>query len=186
MKKWSEVKESVWNKLFIDPNVDPVDNYAKMFQPLANECLVIMANGVAPKIVAYEVTTTTDNETITMPEDFISYLNRFEQVNDTDTDVCFTFIGKRGLLIGTAGTYRIYYNALWPTITTENISSDSDLGVESSVLTCVPTYIASQVLAQDDIQRSIILKNEFELMLSRLDTGVLFNSESFSSVGGWY
>lgn len=59
-------------------------------------------------------------------------------------------------------------------------------GISSSVLDCLPTYIASALLAQDDLQRSAILRNEFETMAQRLDTHILFENESFTSPGGWY
>lgn len=186
MKKWSEIKEAVWHKLFIDPDVDPIDNYARAFQTLANECLVLIATGVMPKVSTVDITTTQDNVVVTMPEDFISYLNRFEQLSDSSVDVCFTFVGRNKLKVEKAGTYRVYYNAYWPAIEQSHINEDSVLQIDLAVLNCLPTYMASQVLAQDDIQRSMILKNEFELLVSRLDNGVLYNAESFDNDGGWY
>ena len=59
-------------------------------------------------------------------------------------------------------------------------------GIPSSVLECLPTYIAATLLEQDDLQRSMILRNEFETMINRLETNVLYEEEKFTSPGGWY
>ena len=84
------------------------------------------------------------------------------------------------------GDYKLLYNALWHEITTTDITEDSELEIDASVLNCLPTYMASQLLSQDDIQRSTILKNEFELMLARLDTNIMYESNHYQSTGGWY
>ena len=60
------------------------------------------------------------------------------------------------------------------------------INIDVSVLNLLPTYIASQVLAQDDIQRSVILKNEFEVMLSRLYNENMYAVKHYESKGGWY
>lgn len=59
-------------------------------------------------------------------------------------------------------------------------------GIPSSILECLPTYIAATLLEQDDLQRSMILRNEYETMIHRLETNVLFENENFTSPGGWY
>lgn len=59
-------------------------------------------------------------------------------------------------------------------------------GIYSSVLDCLPTYIAAQLLAQDDLQKSSILKNEFEVLCQRLENNIMYQNESFKSPGGWY
>ena len=59
-------------------------------------------------------------------------------------------------------------------------------GIYSSVLDCLPTYMASQLIAQDDVQKSTILRNEFEVLAQRLETNIMYQNESFRSEGGWY
>ena len=83
------------------------------------------------------------------------------------------------------GKYKIFYNATWE-IVEDDFASDDELKIDVSVLHCVPSYVASQLLSQDDVQRSVRLQNEFELMLSRLDTNVMNQENHFRSVGGWY
>lgn len=59
-------------------------------------------------------------------------------------------------------------------------------GISSSVLECLPTYIASQLLLQDDAQKSTMLRNEFEVLVQRLENNIMFQNESFVSKGGWF
>ena len=59
-------------------------------------------------------------------------------------------------------------------------------GIPSQVLECLPSYIAATFLEQDDLQRAMILRNEFESMVQRLEDRVFYENESFVSSGGWY
>ncbi len=125
-----------------------------------------------------------DNPVIKMPDDFISFTNMINYHNG-EPDPTLIYLGDKSLKLNGAGKYTIYYNAEW-----ENIPDNPDdklvLNIDSSVLNVLPTYIASQLLAQDDIQRSTMLKNDFELMLSRMDTDIFYQENHFKSTGGWY
>lgn len=248
MKKWSEIKQATLDKLFL--TIDEADDqgYLSKFRYLANECLNIIANGVKPRIVAYNfrvfnkivygsefvydagrnvltytpatlheedrIQITPDKETIywqdedtkytmtngvflldkaafyindrvTMPEDFLSFADMINYHNNEPwNDI--VYLGDRDFAVGEIGHYVVYYNATWENITEEDVQKDNALTTHISVLNCLPTYIASQCLAQDDVQRSAILKNEFELMLSRLDTNIMYQNNHYRSSGGWY
>ena len=128
------------------------------------------------------------NNIIRMPENFLSFADMLiYHDNEVYNDVVYA--GNDSLIFGETGEYLIYYNALWdhiPVFTREEGANDYVINADLSVIRCLPTYIASQALAQDDTQRSVILKNDFELMLSRLDTNIMYQSNSFKSSGGWY
>ena len=185
MKKWSEIKQATLNKLFLDETEARQQGYLEKFQYLANECLNIIANGVKPRIAVYETTTTETNTVVTMPEDFLSFADMIVYL-DGVSDPQVTYITDKQLVLHDVGDYKIFYNALWHDVTTEDIVDDLLLEIDASVLNCLPTYMASQLLAQDDVQRSTILKNEFELMLARLDTNIMYESNHYKSTGGWY
>ena len=51
---------------------------------------------------------------------------------------------------------------------------------------CLPSYIASQLILQNDLQMSTILKNEFEMISSRLEVKEVFNAEEYEDDKGWW
>lgn len=124
---------------------------------------------------------------ITMPDDFLSYADMINYHNNEPYSNII-YLTDRDFLVDMFGNYVIYYNALWEPITEDymNDQEQPDLPIDQSVLNCIPSYVAAQILAEDDVQRSTILKNEYELMLSRLDTNIMYQSNSFKSIGGWY
>ena len=124
------------------------------------------------------------NENIPLPEDFLSFADMVNYVNgEKDPDIMY--VTDKLIKLTQPGIYQIFYNALWEPITEENME-DVDLAIDQSVLNCIPSYVASQILAEDDVQRATSLRNEYELMLSRLDTNIMYQQNSFKSTGGWY
>lgn len=185
MKKWSEIKQAILDKLFLEENEAEQVNYLSKFRYLANECLTIIANGIKPRIAVYEVVTEKNGDVVVMPEDFLSFADMVGTRDGVlETDV--VYLSDREIAFPLKGTHRIYYNALWKEITKNDVIEDTELPIDLSVIQCIPTYVASQILSQDDIQRSSVLKNEFELLLARLDTNILYEENHYHSVGGWY
>lgn len=120
-----------------------------------------------------------------LPTDFLSFADMINYYgNDPDAEIVYA--GDRGVILPKKGKYRIFYNATWNEITQDDMTNDYILDIDQSVLNCLPTYMAAQLLAQDDIVRSATLKNEFELMLARLDTNIMYDTNHFRSTGGWY
>lgn len=126
----------------------------------------------------------TRHKPVELPNDYLSFADMINY-RDGEADPSIIYVGDKHIMLSEKGHYRIFYNALWEPITEENMD-DIDLPIDQSVLNCIPTYVAAQILAEDDVQRSTILKNEYELMLSRLDTNIMYQSNSFKSTGGWY
>jgi hypothetical protein len=198
MNKWSEIKQATLDKLFMDEDEARQQKYLEKFQACANECLNLIANGVKPRIVAHKFTVIADDkpvgigeyhlgDIITMPDDFLSFADMIVLHNNAPYDDV-VYLGDRDVTVGELGDYVIYYNGLWEPITEEHVDpmQDKPLDIHLSVVNCLPSYIASKVLAQDDIQRSTILNNEFELSLSRLDTNIMYQNNHYRSSGGWY
>lgn len=163
------------------------ENYAAKFAYFANECLVNIANGVKPRIAVFDIETVKENEEQVMPEDFLSFADMVNYV-DGEPDPTIVYLGDKNVMLPKVGRYKIFYNALWEPITEDymNDQEQLDLPIDQSVLNCIPTYVAAQILAEDDVQRSTILKNEYELMLSRLDTNIIYQQNHYKSTGGWY
>lgn len=196
MKKWSEIKQATLDKLFLTEAEAIQQGYLAKFRYLANECLNIIANGVKPRIAAFKFSVVSDDvektkdeyhlsDIVTMPEDFLSFADLINYHNNKPwNDI--VYLSDTDFVVGELGDYVVYYNATWDNITEDDITNDTELTTHVSVINCLPTYIASQLLSQDDVQRSAILKNEFELMLSRLDTNVLYQGNHYQSSGGWY
>lgn len=216
MNKWSQIKTVILDKLFLSLEEAQMEGFVDKFQHLANECLIRIANDVKENIKLFEfnVYETQDDlddaviedgavlgtdgiyrlvdveyhlidTLISMPSDFISYDNEIEYDGDED-DYGIRYMGRNKLMIDSEGFYRVSYNALYPEITLSDITNDTVLDIDNSVLYCIPSYVASQLLLQNDPQRSIMLRNEFELFVSRLDNNVLYDIQNFRSKGGWY
>lgn len=187
MKKWSEIRQGIIDKMFMDEAEVNSENEkdAAKFAYFANECLNNIANGIKPRIGVFDVETTEDNAEQVMPDDFLSFADMVNYLN-REPDPTIVYLGDKNILLPKKGKYKIFYNALWQEIDEDKMASDEVLPIDQSVLNCIPSYVAAQLLAEDDIQRSTILKNEYELMLSRLDTNIMYQQNSFKSTGGWY
>ena len=127
------------------------------------------------------------NTRIKMPDDFLSFADMVNY-HDGEADPKIVYLDDKTISLGFPGMYHIFYNALWEPITEDymNDQEQPDLPIDQSVLNCIPSYVAAQILAEDDVQRSTILKNEYELMLSRLDTNIMYQENHYKSTGGWY
>ena len=149
-----------------------------------------------------------DGGYVTMPTDFLSFTDTVNYLKLDYVDLmlnygksiayCFRnkdvvienpeviYLDDIRISLPDYGAYTIFYNSLWDEISKEDIDNDNVLDISYSVLNCLPTYIAAQLLHQDDVQRSARLQNEFELLLARLDTNVLTQNSHYRSAGGWY
>lgn len=196
MKKWSEIKQATLDKLFMSEEEARQQEYLSKFKGFANECLNSIANGVKPRIKAFKFEIVEDSmptaelkyhvaDVITMPDDFLSFADMI-MYHDNEPYDDLVYLSDRDVAVGEIGNYVIYYNATWDDITEDDIINDNILTTHVSVINCLPSYMASQCLSQDDVQRSAILKNEYELLLSRLDTNIMYQEKQYRSSGGWY
>lgn len=204
MNKWSVIKQRILNKLSISEDESRQQGYLSKFQDFANECLDYIANSVKPKVKSYEIITTVKNSVAAMPDDFIGFSEHtnfltmsvenygngyacedgYDSVTQTVLmlDPMISYIDDKTIKLPQIGTYKIYYNALYPEISDTDIKDDAVLEIDPSVLNLLPSYVASQCLTEDNIQKSVRLQNEFELGLSRLDNGELFEVKHFRGI----
>lgn len=131
----------------------------------------------------------TSNTVVKMPEDFLSFIG-VKILKDGEPCKTCAYYATDGLLVKEAGHYVIPYYGMYPEILTANNQPDGynnqDLGIPRQVLDCVPAYVASKCLQEDDLQRSTVLSNDFEMQLARLDDGEMYDVEHYESEGGWY
>lgn len=122
---------------------------------------------------------------VIVPDNFLSFADMIGYLNG-EPDPTVVYIDDRRVALPEEGEYTLFYNATWDDVVKADIDADNVLDIDPSVLNCLPTYIASQCLSQDDITRAAILKNEFELMLARLDVNIMYEANHYKSEGGWY
>lgn len=196
MNKWSQIKQATLDKLYLSESEAQEQYGLQKFQRLANECINSIANTLKPrikylqfKVVADDVTPGVNeyhlNNLIKMPSDFLSF-SSFPSYLDGVEDPEIVYVTDKDIKVFELGEYIVVYNAIYPEITTQIVQNDTELEIDSSILNVVPTYIAWNLLSQDDPQRSMILKNEYELMLARIDNDVRYQEKHYKSTGGWY
>lgn len=185
MKKWSDIVQLTLDKLNMSSEEANRQGYNDKMRSFANECLNLIANDVKPKLVKLDLEISSPSSVVTLGDDFLSFSNLSSYKDGEKTGENFIF-GYNRLFFKEPGNYIIYYNAIWDNITSEDIKTNSVLEIEPSVLNCLPSYIASQLLSEDNMTRSAILRNEFESMVERLDLSEIRDHEVFTSEGGWY
>lgn len=127
---------------------------------------------------------------VQMPKDFISYssqptiLVRPNGCIDTAYDTDYITRDYNTLFFLSEGDYNISYNARWFLFTPATDDRET-LNMPSDIVDSIPMYIASQCLKIDDEQKAMIMRNEFELALARLDTTQFVQSGTFKIDGGW-
>jgi len=183
MKKWGDITQATLNKLFMTSDEASRQNYNDKMRYIANECLNLIANDVKPNVKSLDIEVS-EPVIVTMDDDFLSFSDLPVYLDGEKTGE-YKYYGYGKIKIYAEGTYTLYYNALWDNITEDDINNNNDLNIDTSVLMCLPSYIASQLLSQDDLQRSAILRNEFEMMLERLDLNETTDYRSFIDDGGW-
>lgn len=200
MKTWGEVKTAIEGKLYITSSDEAPEEYVNQYETLANEALSIIANGVKPNVLYYEIDVYTENDAlgedeflvnsvVKMPDNFLSFIGVKILKDGAPCKTC-EYYATDGLLVKEAGHYVIPYYGMYPEILTANNQPDGynnqDLGIPRQVLDCVPAYVASKCLQEDDLQRSTVLSNDFEMQLARIDNGEMYDVEHYESEGGWY
>lgn len=137
------------------------------------------------------------NKIITMPNDFISF---GDDVNTIDEEIgygCrlervassedFEYVGYNQIRCFSKGVYKISYNARWHKF---ELSDNNDNGAKIidapiDVLECIPSYVASQCMKVDDDQKAAMLRNEFEILLARIDDTDYKSNKTFTIGGDW-
>ena len=122
-----------------------------------------------------------------IPNGFLSFSDeasvRFtDKYGDLHLNVDILYVDSKTLALSKDGDYEIYYNSEYPTVkgVTGNLS-----WIPTNVAKLIPSYVAGQLLASEDPIKATQLKNEFELMLSRLDTNKPLVAYNINNDSGW-
>lgn len=130
---------------------------------------------------------------IQFPNDFVSYggdANYYTKgcsgtVNlDQLPDSLFIYYGTKSFVPYANGEYSMSYNARWFDFT-ESIDEDTELDIPDDILDCIPSYIASQCYKVDDEIKAQIYRNEYELMLGRINDTHYFTLQDMHIKDNW-
>lgn len=102
---------------------------------------------------------------------------------ETVVNVDIIQLNRDTVLLPKDATYTITYNSEYPSITTVD---DKDISwLPRNVGNLISSYVAAQLYASEDMTRSMVYKNEFETLLSRLDDNKVLASYSIENSSGW-
>ena len=197
---WGYIKDVSLAKLDLEEEEANVQNLLSRFPFYANEVITQVCSSIKPKYSFAEFVITKDKIGVPqqMPKDFVSFgddvcyeLSEKEvghgdivlvkrELHDSD----FEYYGNNKVIFKHEGNFHISYNARWFTFA-KNIDNDLILDVPEDILECIPSYIASQCYKIDDEYKSSVYRNEYEMMLARIDNTNYKNTKTFEIDGGW-
>lgn len=207
MYTWGYLKDAILSKLDLEEEEAENMDYLRRFVIYANEAITQICSAVMPKRTFYDfevhngkydangelIEASNLYTTINMPDDFISF---GDDVNTIDEDVGygtvikreaydkdFKYIGYNHLICYSLGKYSISYNARW--IIFGNQDNETELDVPIDVLECIPAYVASQCMKVDDEYKSSVFRNEFEMLLARIDDTNYKSNKTLTIGGDW-
>ena len=195
MYTWGYLKDVALAKLDLTENEATVQNLLSRFPFYANEVITQVCSAIKPKYTFAKFEIDFDKVGIaqTMPDDFISFGDDvcYELVNNGKFlekhqifDVDFEYYGYNQVIFKHPGNFYISYNARWYTFT-KSIDDNEKIDIPNDILDCIPSYIVSQCYKIDDEYKAQVFRNEYELMLSRIDATNYKNTKSILIEGDW-
>ena len=195
MYTWGYLKDVALAKLDLTENEATVQNLLSRFPFYANEVITQVCSAIKPKYTFAKFEIDFDKVGIaqTMPDDFISFGDDvcYELVNNGKFlekhqifDVDFEYYGTNKVKFKHPGNFYISYNARWYTFT-KAIDDNEKIDIPNDILDCIPSYIVSQCYKIDDEYKAQVFRNEYELMLSRIDATNYKNTKSILIEGDW-
>ena len=195
MYTWGYIKDVSLAKLDLTENEATVQNLLSRFPFYANEVITQVCSAIKPKYTFAKFEIDFDKVGIaqTMPDDFISFGDDvcYELVNNGKFlekhqifDVDFEYYGYNQVIFKHPGNFYISYNARWYTFT-KAIDDNEKIDIPNDILDCIPSYIVSQCYKIDDEYKAQVFRNEYELMLSRIDATNYKNTKSILIEGDW-
>ena len=195
MYTWGYLKEVALAKLDLTENEATVQNLLSRFPFYANEVITQVCSAIKPKytFAKFEIDFDKVGVAQTMPDDFISFGDDvcYELINNGKFlekhqifDVDFEYYGYNQVIFKHPGNFYISYNARWYTFT-KAIDDNEKIDIPNDILDCIPSYIVSQCYKIDDEYKAQVFRNEYELMLSRIDATNYKNTKSILIEGDW-
>lgn len=141
-------------------------------------------------------------DTISMPADYIafatgsrSYVTRYhygmtpkgfvvmEDFREIADESCLLY-GSKTIQFREPGYYNIPYEARWY-IFSSTTPDEQILDMPSQICDAIPSYVASQIFKIDDEQKASIMRNEFEILVSRINDNDDTEPEAIVVGGDW-
>lgn len=200
MYTWGYIKDVSLSKLDLDEDEATVQNLLSRFPFYANEVITQVCSAVKPKYDFAHFSISKDDIGIPkqMPSDFVSFGDdvcyqviigaRYpmpdiaENFELHDDDFCYH--GYNKVVFKHPGEFYISYNARWFTFD-KSLHDDDEIDVPNDILDCIPSYIASQCYKIDDEYKAQVFRNEYEIMLSRIDATNYKNTKTIKIGGDW-
>lgn len=206
MYTWGYIKDVTLMKLDLEEDEGNTLSLINRFKYYANEAITIICSTVKPKRMFATIVVTENDlgKPMTIEDNnFISFgddVNRIiEEIYNTRltreaNDEDFSYCGYNQIIPYKVGTYLISYNARWITFLFRDADvdgiddgqdNDTELEVPMDILECLPSYIASQCMKVDDDYKASVFRNEFEMMVARIDDTHYKTNKTFSIGGDW-
>lgn len=194
------IKDVSLSKLDLDENEATVQNLLSRFPFYANEVITQVCSSIKPKYTFENFVIDKTNVGVkqTMPDDFVSFGDdvcyMLEEVREHNGetrlikvpihDDDYEYLGYNQVVFKHPGNYFISYNARWYTFD-KSLSDDELIDVPDDILDSIPSYIASQCYKIDDEYKASVFRNEYEIMLSRIDNSNFRNTKTIKIEGDW-
>lgn len=193
MYTWGYIKENTLAKLNLSEEEANQQNFLSNFPYYANEAMTQICSAVRPNETFFELVVNDDNvnRPIEMPEDFVAFnddvvryqANAHEPMYEVGDDF-IDYYGFNKVICKQKGIYHIPYKARWFFFTKETHNA-TDIPAPADVCDALPAYIASQCWKIDDETKASIYRNEFEMLLARIDDTSFKSQRTFRTGGGW-
>lgn len=197
---WGYIKDVSLSKLDLDENEATVQNLLSRFPFYANEVITQVCSSIKPKYTFENFVIDKTNVGVkqTMPDDFVSFGDdvcyMLEEVREHNGetrlikvpihDDDYEYLGYNQVVFKHPGNYFISYNARWYTFD-KSLSDEELIDVPDDILDSIPSYIASQCYKIDDEYKASVFRNEYEIMLSRIDNSNFRNTKTIKIEGDW-
>lgn len=197
---WGYIKDVSLSKLDLDENEATVQNLLSRFPFYANEVITQVCSSIKPKYTFENFVIDKTNVGVkqTMPDDFVSFGDdvcyMLEEVRECNGETIlikvpihdddYEYLGYNQVVFKHPGNYFISYNARWYTFD-KSLSDDELIDVPDDILDSIPSYIASQCYKIDDEYKASVFRNEYEIMLSRIDNSNFRNTKTIKIEGDW-
>lgn len=197
---WGYIKDVSLSKLDLDENEATVQNLLSRFPFYANEVITQVCSSIKPKYTFENFVIDKIDVGVkqTMPDDFVSFGDdvcyMLEEVREHNGetrlikvpihDDDYEYLGYNQVVFKHPGNYFISYNARWYTFD-KSLSDDELIDVPDDILDSIPSYIASQCYKIDDEYKASVFRNEYEIMLSRIDNSNFRNTKTIKIEGDW-
>lgn len=197
---WGYIKDVSLSKLDLDENEATVQNLLSRFPFYANEVITQVCSSIKPKYTFENFVIDKTNVGVKqiMPDDFVSFGDdvcyMLEEVREHNGetrlikvpihDDDYEYLGYNQVVFKHPGNYFISYNARWYTFD-KSLSDDELIDVPDDILDSIPSYIASQCYKIDDEYKASVFRNEYEIMLSRIDNSNFRNTKTIKIEGDW-